>query len=149
MRTPRDWASGAWLRRTGVVTTADDHAALSLAPSPPGGAYNRPVGSSANWAEIDMAEVRRIVFQAMAGRNVRVFVFGSRARSDARDRSDLDLAISASPALRPGELSELRAQLEEANILLRVDLVDIAEASPALRERILQEGGEWHAPSNV
>ena len=37
----------------------------------------------------------------------------------------------------------LREALEEARVVRRVDLVDLAEAEPAFRERVLREGIPW------
>ena len=37
----------------------------------------------------------------------------------------------------------LKEALEEARVVRRVDLVDLAEAEPAFRERALREGVLW------
>jgi predicted nucleotidyltransferase len=68
----------------------------------------------------------------------RVILFGSRARGDAEDRSDFDLAVETEQPQRLGELKEL---LEENPLtLLAFDVVCLSEVSPAFRERILREG---------
>ncbi len=69
----------------------------------------------------------------------KVFVFGSRARGDGDDRSDIDLAIVA-PTATPRRWLEVVFALEEADTLLSIDVVRWKEASVALRERILAEG---------
>jgi len=69
----------------------------------------------------------------------RVYLFGSRARGDARKTSDLDLAFEhdSSPAAWADFVNMAR---EQAPVLLDLDLVDLAQATPELRERILTEG---------
>lgn len=69
----------------------------------------------------------------------RVYLFGSRARGDARADSDLDLAFEhdSSPAEWASFVNTAR---DEAPVLLDLDLVDLATAAPDLRERILKEG---------
>jgi predicted nucleotidyltransferase len=72
------------------------------------------------------------------GADTRVILFGSRARGDAGDRSDFDIAIEAG---EPTCLSELRSLVEEnPETLLAVDLVDLYEVSEDFRSRILNEG---------
>ena len=69
----------------------------------------------------------------------RVFLFGSRARGDARDDSDIDLAFEhESPDARWADfVNEVQ---DEATTLLEIDLVDLGRAAPELRERVFREG---------
>lgn len=76
-------------------------------------------------------------------RNVRLRLFGSRARGDAGSRSDIDLAAIADDKIPPHLLSRIREQLEEAPVPFRVDLVEYRSASPTLRQAIDREGIEW------
>jgi uncharacterized protein len=66
-------------------------------------------------------------------------LFGSRAIGDAGPRSDIDLAVEAPDATRR-QWIDITLMVEDAETLLRIDLVRLEEASPALRARILQEG---------
>ena len=45
--------------------------------------------------------------------------------------------------LPAGLLSEIREALEESLVLYPVDLVDLSDATPQFRERVLQEGVLW------
>jgi len=74
---------------------------------------------------------------------VRVWLFGSRARGDQRPRSDIDLAVEAPGASRRAWLDLCRL-VEEADTLLRIDLVRIEEAPPALAQQIRREGRVLH-----
>ncbi len=70
----------------------------------------------------------------------RVVLYGSRARGDALDNSDFDLAFVFSEAQR-GRWIRFLADLDDAALTLRpVDLVDWNEASAPLREQIRKEG---------
>lgn len=73
----------------------------------------------------------------------RVYLFGSRARGDARPGSDIDLAFEhGSP---PSVWADfVNAMHDGAPTLLDLDLVDLAEISPELRTRILSEGKLLH-----
>lgn len=69
----------------------------------------------------------------------RIILFGSRAREDAQERSDYDIAIEDESLTRTA-LARIRADLEELPTLLGIDLVWMKQAAPALRQRILSEG---------
>jgi predicted nucleotidyltransferase len=70
----------------------------------------------------------------------RVWLFGSRARRDNFERSDVDLAIEA-PAMPPRDWLRIKLDFQdEAPTLLLIDLVRFEEAPEHLREQILDEG---------
>lgn len=70
----------------------------------------------------------------------RVWLFGSRARGDSFERSDIDLAIEA-PAMDRYDWLRLKLGFgEEAPTLLLIDLVRWEEAPEHLREQIRDEG---------
>lgn len=49
----------------------------------------------------------------------KVIIFGSRARGDYREKSDIDLAVSG------GNPARFNMELEEVNTLLKFDIVDL------------------------
>ena len=100
-------------------------------------------------AHPDIELARRVIRAHLAGKNVRIRLFGSRARGDARTWSDIDIAVQANPALPPGVLSALREALEESSCLLNVDLVDWNDADAALRESITREGIDLEPPAHA
>jgi predicted nucleotidyltransferase len=80
-----------------------------------------------------VAEIRRVPGVR------RVLLFGSRARGDARERSDVDLAVEGPDISERDWLAMLEAA-ERAETLLRIDLIRLEEAPVALRERVRVEG---------
>jgi uncharacterized protein len=73
---------------------------------------------------------------AHGARNVRVF--GSVARGESRDSSDLDLLVKMTEGRSLLDLVALGADLEEA-LGLAVDVVTEKSLSPYLRDRVLAE----------
>ncbi|MGH9578363.1 MAG: type VII toxin-antitoxin system MntA family adenylyltransferase antitoxin, partial [Terriglobales bacterium] len=90
-----------------------------------------------------VSEAKRIVLRGLRGHPARVYLFGSRARGDARESSDLDVAVLPLEPLPIGLLSTIREQLEESHIPFTVDLVDLSEAGGAFRRAVEREGRLW------
>jgi len=83
---------------------------------------------------------RVVEFGVRAVEPLRVVLYGSRARGDARENSDYDLAFVFPPA-QHGKWVRFLADLDDAPVtLLPVDLLDWNEASEPLREEIRKEG---------
>jgi predicted nucleotidyltransferase len=88
-------------------------------------------------------ELRRIVLDALGEHDAAVWLFGSCARGEARQHSDIDIAILPRDELPSGFFGELDADLEESTIPYDVDLVDLRNADPVLIAEILREGIPW------
>ncbi len=69
----------------------------------------------------------------------RVVLFGSRARGDERERSDIDLAVIGPDITRP-EWTDIWCLVDDAPTLLSIDLLRFEEAPDHLRESITREG---------
>lgn len=76
--------------------------------------------------------------------NVKIYLYGSRARKTNRDRSDIDLAIDTGSKLEKIRLSEAKSILEGSFIPYKIDLVDLHGVSEEFRHVILKEGVVWH-----
>ncbi len=70
----------------------------------------------------------------------RVILFGSRARGDQDDRSDIDLAIDAPTMDIVGWSAFCDYMDENSETLLKLDLVWLQKAQERLKENILKDG---------
>jgi predicted nucleotidyltransferase len=96
-------------------------------------------------APCDIAAIVSRLRPLLASHNAGLRLFGSRARGDAGDRSDIDLAAIA-PERLPGDLlARIREMLEESPIPFRADVVDYQAAPAELKQAIDREGIEWIA----
>lgn len=87
--------------------------------------------------------VKRILFDRLAGRPARVYLFGSCARGNPRHWSDIDVAIEPSEPLPAGLLADIDADLEESTVPYFVDVVNLATARAEFRDTVKREGVEW------
>ena len=68
-----------------------------------------------------------------------VFIFGSRVTGRARRRSDLDIAIGGDTPLGWSLKGDLLEAFDASDLPIRVDVVDLAEATGIFRKRIESE----------
>jgi uncharacterized protein len=88
-------------------------------------------------------ELRRMVLAALGEHDAAVWLFGSCARGEPRQHSDIDIAILPRDQLPSGFFGELEADIEESTIPYDVDLVDLRQADPALVDEVRREGVKW------
>lgn len=92
------------------------------------------------WA---IEELRRMVLDALAEHDAEVWLFGSCARDEVRQHSDIDIAILPHDASGSGIIAELAADIEDSRIPYNVDLVDLRRADAALIDEVRREGISW------
>lgn len=78
----------------------------------------------------------------------RVVLFGSRARGDADERSDIDMAVEA-PKANDRTWIRIDDELRDLQTLLPVDIIRWETASEDLRTRITQEGVPLYDRSEI
>lgn len=88
-------------------------------------------------------KVREIVLNHLQGYSVKVFLFGSRARGDARKTSDIDIAILPDKPLPPHVLSTLREALFESTIPYQVEIVDLSYSDPTFKANVMKDAILW------
>lgn len=85
--------------------------------------------------------LQKIIKKAIDNLSVRqVWIYGSRARNDHREKSDFDLSFLI-PKIKQKNWTLFYIEvLEEADTLHALDLVNFLEISKKLQDRILKEG---------
>jgi predicted nucleotidyltransferase len=96
-----------------------------------------------------LAQAHDIATRVLAPHDVELYLFGSRARGDARLASDIDLAIEPHGDLPASVLVRLAAELEESTIPVRVELIDLRTAGEQLRAKVRREGIRWIASKSA
>jgi predicted nucleotidyltransferase len=98
------------------------------------------VNAIRKWA---IKELRRMVLDALGAHDAAVWLFGSCARGEVRQHSDIDIAILPRDELPLGFFGELQADIEDSKIPYDVDLVDLTHADSALVDAVRREGIPW------
>ena len=92
------------------------------------------------WA---IGELRRMVLAALGERDAEVWLFGSCARGEVLQHSDIDIAILPRDDLPGSVFPELSERIEESSIPYDVDVVDLRQAVPELVAVVRREGVPW------
>lgn len=74
----------------------------------------------------------------------KIILYGSRARGDFTDRSDIDIALQADQQLSRADIAEIKDMLENSSIPYHFDIVDLETIPKNLKEIILKEGIKWN-----
>jgi uncharacterized protein len=90
-------------------------------------------------------ELRHIVLDALGGHDASVWLFGSCARGEARQHSDIDIAILSRDDLPSGFFAELEADVEESTIPYDVEILDLREVDRDFLDDVCLTGILWRA----
>lgn len=88
-------------------------------------------------------DLKSLVFETLKEENVTVILFGSRARGDFSQVSDIDIGILPGKNFDRRKLIFLKERIENLNIPYTVDIVDLSRVSKVFKEKALREGIVW------
>ena len=88
-------------------------------------------------------ELKRMVLDFFKDKNVKIFLFGSRARGSNYIASDVDLGILPSTEEEAKRISLLKERIENSNIPYKVDIVNLKEITDDFKNEILKEALIW------
>lgn len=75
--------------------------------------------------------------------NIKIILFGSQARGDYTEKSDIDLAIDIGRKITVLELAQVQNIIEALNIPQKVEVVDMHRIPNDIKKSILDEGIIW------
>jgi predicted nucleotidyltransferase len=88
-------------------------------------------------------ELRHMVLAALVEHDAEVWLFGSCARGDVLQHSDIDIAILPGDELPASFFADLVESVEESSIPYDIDIVDLRRAAPSLIDEVRREGVKW------
>lgn len=99
--------------------------------------------------ETILQQVRDLVLNVLSNHEAAVYLFGSWARQEERQSSDIDIAVESAAPLSPAKWVELVTELEDSTIPYHVEVVDMNQAGCELKKAVKKEGIVWKKFSNV
>ena len=79
----------------------------------------------------------RLLIEPLSKVGCKVGLFGSRARGDFREFSDIDILVEGH--VPTSLLSTVQEALEESNLPFRVDIVQEKDLAPAYRQSVMRD----------
>lgn len=86
--------------------------------------------------------LNQLVIQPLKQRQATVYVFGSRAREKFHPFSDIDLLYiedSSHPKISDADLSKIKEDVENSNLVIKVDLVNEVELADSYRDTAMKD----------
>ncbi|MFH0771739.1 MAG: nucleotidyltransferase domain-containing protein [Candidatus Omnitrophota bacterium] len=90
-----------------------------------------------------LERLKELMVRAFEGENVKIVLFGSRARQDNRVVSDVDIGLIPSGKLNKKKVILLKEKVEELNIPYKVEIVDFSETSLDFKKEAMKEAITW------
>jgi hypothetical protein len=90
-----------------------------------------------------MNQIKSVIKEELADREISVILFGSRATGKDRIASDVDIALKAKTPIDRQLLLRIKDRLEDSTIPYRVDLVDWSRVSESVQNDIDTKGRIW------
>ncbi len=90
-----------------------------------------------------LKKLKSMILDTFMDDDISIMLFGSRARGDFDNRSDIDIGILPGKNYDSKKLIFLREKIENMNIPYKVDIVDISKVSEIFRKKALKEGEIW------
>lgn len=75
--------------------------------------------------------------------DIKIVLFGSRARGSYKESSDIDLALDIGRKINVLELAQIQNMIEALNIPQTVDIADMHRIPSTLKDIIKKEGIVW------
>jgi predicted nucleotidyltransferase len=87
--------------------------------------------------------LKKYVLDILKDEEVRIVLFGSRARGGATTVSDVDIGLIPKGKVDKKKIVILKELVEELNIPYKVDIIDFSYVSEELKKEALQEVEIW------
>ena len=88
-------------------------------------------------------ELKELVLDALKDEELKIILFGSRARKDGAISSDVDIGIIPKGSFDRKKITLLRESIDEMNIPYKVDIVDFSFATEEFKNEAMKEAESW------
>lgn len=74
---------------------------------------------------------------------VKIILYGSRARGDFKEGSDIDVALDGGEKIDSSLMNKIEWDLEDSDLPIFFDIVDFTKMSESMQKNILRDGVVW------
>ncbi len=92
-----------------------------------------------NYLEI----LRRKITELFKDEDIQIFLFGSRARNNASNVSDIDIGVIPNTDSARKKLTLFKGSIEDLNIPYKIEVVNFKEVSQEFKEEALKNKVVW------
>ncbi len=89
-------------------------------------------------------ELKKVVKDFLKTEDVKIFLFGSRARQDHNLFSDVDIGVFPGDKSAWRKIMFLKERIEESNIPYKVEFVNLKEVSDDFKNEVLKDAISWN-----
>jgi len=75
--------------------------------------------------------------------HAKIILFGSRARKDSKEGSDIDIALDNGKKIEPHLMVTIKTDIDESSLPIYFDIVDVHNTSERMKQQILKDGIVW------
>ncbi|MBI3590112.1 MAG: nucleotidyltransferase domain-containing protein [Candidatus Melainabacteria bacterium] len=90
-----------------------------------------------------LTQLKKLVLDELKSQNVKIFIFGSRARGDNYIGSDVDIGLISKGKIDSSKISLLKEKIENSNIPYKVEIVNFNEVSEDFKNEALKDIEIW------
>jgi len=90
-----------------------------------------------------LRELKDVLLKFLSDEDVKIVLFGSRARGDFVNTSDVDVGIIPGEKFDRKKLTLLREYIDKLNIPFKVEIVDLSMVSEDFKQATLNEAVVW------
>ncbi|MFH1847040.1 MAG: nucleotidyltransferase domain-containing protein [Candidatus Omnitrophota bacterium] len=88
-------------------------------------------------------DIKDFVLDFFKKDDIKIFLFGSRARGDANLYSDIDIGIIPGKNFDRSKITMLRGKIEDLNIPNKIEIVNFSEVSAEFKQEALKGAVIW------
>jgi len=90
-----------------------------------------------------LSVLKQMVLHHLTNENVKVVLFGSRARKDNHTASDVDIGLLAAGRFNNIKITLLKEKIENSTIPYKVEIVNLADVSEDFITEIMKDAIVW------
>jgi len=91
-----------------------------------------------------LTELKELLQNLAKNRNIGIYLYGSRARGDNFESSDVDIGILPNDEIDAVEIAFWREIIENSNIPYHIELVNLNEVSDDFKKEIMKDAVAWN-----